>query len=90
MFYKVNANYVGKFSPSKGISKKEVKFEIGDELYIPVDENFPLITFSIATPLGGPVFETRINNAVVEIVKANSVECEKFIEKLNNSNGYEQ
>ena len=86
MFYKVNANYVGKFSPSKGTSKEEVKFEIGDELYIPVDENFPLVTFSIATPLGGPVFETRINNAVVEIVRANSNECEKFIEKLNSSN----
>lgn len=90
MFYKVSANYVGKFSSSNGTSKKEVNFELGDELYISVDEKFPLITFSIATPLGGPVFETRVNNAVVEIVEANSIECEKFIEKLNSTNGYDQ
>jgi hypothetical protein len=86
MFYKVSANYVGRFSPSKGIPKIDVHFKKGDDLYIQVDEKTPLITFSIATPLGGPVFETRINNAVVEIVKANSVECEKFIEKLNSKN----
>ena len=86
MFYKVSANYVGKFRSSNGTSKEEVYFEKGDNLYIPVNEKFPLITFSIATPLGGPVFETRVNNAVVEIVKANSIECEKFIEKLNRGN----
>lgn len=86
MFYKVSANYVGKFRSSNGTSKEEVNFEKGDNQYIPVNEKFPLITFSIATPLGGPVFETRVNNAVVEIVKANSIECEKFIEKLNRGN----
>ncbi len=86
MFYKLHANYVGKFSPSKGTPKVEVFFESGDDLYISVPENFPLITFSIATPLGGPVFETRVNKAVLEIVKANSIECERFIQNLNNSN----
>lgn len=79
IFYRIEANYIGKF---KG---EEVSFEDGDSLHISVDRKTPLITFSIATPLGGPVFETRINNNVLEIVKANSIECEKFIESLNNS-----
>jgi hypothetical protein len=77
IFYRIKANYIGKFK------KESVSFEKGDSLYINVDAKTPLITFSIATPLGGPVFETKINNGVVEIVKANSVECEGFIESLN-------
>ena len=84
MFYKIHPNYVGKFTPPGGGGKKEVVFVKGDDLYTDVPEDFPLITFSVATPLGGLVFETRINNAVEEIVRANTVECEKFIEELNN------
>jgi hypothetical protein len=84
MFYKIHPNYVGKFAPPGGGVKKEVFFVKGDDLYTDVREDFPLITFSVATPLGGLVFETRINNAVEEIVRANTVECEKFIEELNN------
>jgi hypothetical protein len=79
IFYRIEANYIGKF---KG---EEVEFIDGDNLHIKLDKKTPLITFSIATPLGGPVFETRINNNVLEIVKANSIECEKFIESLNKS-----
>ena len=60
MFYRISANYIGKY---KGNSEY---FEKGDSLYIDVDKKFPLITFSIATPLGGPVFETRINNGVLD------------------------
>lgn len=77
IFYRIKANYIGKFK------KESISFENGDSLYINVDDKTPLITFSIATPLGGPVFETKINNGVLEIVKANNIECEGFIESLN-------
>jgi len=64
---------------------QRISFKKGDDKFIDVDEKFPLITFSIATPLGGPVFETRVNNGIVEIVKSNSFECEKFIQELNKN-----
>ena len=89
MFYKIHPNYVGKFSPSQGAPKEEVEFEFGDPLYIEVPNNFPLITLSISTPIGGLVFETRINNAVAEIVMGNSAECEKFHEELTNKKQYD-
>jgi hypothetical protein len=77
MFYRLNANYIGKFKD------KQKYFQKGDTYFIDVDKKFPLITFSIATPLGGPVFETKINNGVLDIVKANNFDCVNFIESLN-------
>ena len=77
IFYKLSANYIGK------LQGERVYFEMVDDKCIDVDKNFPIITFSIATPLGGPVFETRVNNGIVEIVKSNSFDCEKFSQNLN-------
>jgi len=74
LFYKIDANYIGKFQGD------EIMFEDGDDLYIKNPDNQPLITFSISTPIGGPVFETRINNGALQIVKANSADCEDFFE----------
>ena len=76
IFYMINANYVGKFPHSLKSSKK-VMFEIGDSKYISTNE--PLITFSIATPSGGPLFRTQINGTISEIVRANSTECEDYL-----------
>ncbi len=72
IFYKLEANYVGKFKDYP------VYFEKNDRLYIDNDKKQPVITFSIATPLGGPVFTSRINNKIFKIVSANKVECEKY------------
>jgi hypothetical protein len=83
LFYRIHANYVGSYKFPNTNSKKEVYFAPGDKLYIDVPANFPLITFSVATPLGGLVFETRINNAVAEIVKANTAECEKYFQEIS-------
>ena len=71
IFYRLKANYVGKFKD------KLVYFEKKDKLFIDIKENKPVITFSIATPLGGPVFTSRINNKVFKLVSENKVECEK-------------
>ena len=89
LFYKISANYVGRFRVNKGkgikATSKDVYFVKGDKLFIEDAEKTPLITFSISTPIGGPVYQTTINKKVAEIVEANNVECEAFLEKLNNS-----
>ena len=81
IFYKLNANYVGKFPPKKNNGSKDVYFEEGDKFF--VDTKEPLITFSIATPLGGPIFKTQENKLANPTV-LNNKECEDYFEKLNN------
>lgn len=82
IFYKIHPNYVGKLKMQNPGVYEDVYFEQGDKLYNDVAPNFPLITFSVSTPLGGLAFETRINNAVAELVKANTDECEKHFERI--------
>ncbi|MFD3393394.1 Z1 domain-containing protein [Aquirufa sp. OSTEICH-129V] len=77
IFYKIQANYIGKFNG------KKVFFNENDSGFIKADMTVPLITFSIATPLGGPIFSTRYNRDVLQIVIENSTECEKHIENIN-------
>jgi len=82
IFYKINANYVGKFPAKKKKGGKDVFFHPGDKLFEKTTE--PLITFSIATPLGGPIFKTQINKKV-NLEVSNNRECEEFFEKLNKN-----
>lgn len=78
MFYKIQANYIGKFNGNK------VYFNRDDSGFIDVDINVPLITFSIATPLGGPIFSTKINRDVYQLVMENRDECDQYIENINH------
>jgi hypothetical protein len=72
IFYKLKANYVGKCKRPIG----KVYFEEGDKLYIETKDNQPVITFSISTPLGGPVNVSVVNNKVKKMI--NNSECEKY------------
>lgn len=77
IFYKLKPNYVGKCKKPIG----KVNFEPGDKLYIETKDNQPVITFSISTPLGGPVHDSFVNSKVKKMI--NNIECEKHY-KLEN------
>ena len=78
IFYKLNANYVGLFPQKKEPGSEPVFFEkdIDNQKYR--DTKSPVITFSVAMPLGGPVFRTEKNKKVV----SNTKTCEDFFDKL--------
>jgi hypothetical protein len=78
IFYKLNANYVGLFPQKKEPGSKPVFFEKGIDIQKYRDTKSPVITFSVAMPLGGPVFRTEKNKMVV----SNTKSCEEFFDKL--------
>ena len=85
IFYKLNANYVGLFPPKKQSGSKPVYFEKDkDSKYRDTQE--PVITFSVAMPLGGPIFKTQENKlANPEVL--NTKLCEDFFDKLYGNDG---
>lgn len=86
LFYKIKANYVGRFPPKGKPDSAEVYFSSKDQQFIDMTpEETPLITLSIATPKGGPIFKTQVNKEVLEVIKLNENECEEYFEKSNIS-----
>ena len=85
IFYKIRANYVGKIKINGSDKTTPVFFKDGDKLFINVEDKKPLITYSISTPIGGPVFKGIANSKVVEIVEENRKECQEFFDKLNQN-----
>ena len=85
IFYKINANYVGLFPPKTQPGSKAHYFEKNkDSKYRDTKE--PVITYSVAMPLGGPVFKTQENKrANPEVL--NKKTCEDFFDKLYGNDG---
>ena len=69
--------------PIKGKpGSKSIFYNERDENYIKTDS--PILTFSIATPLGGPIFKSQENKIVKNMV-LNDDDCINFFENLNNN-----
>jgi len=83
LFYKINANYVGRFSPKKQGNSRAVFFEKDKDGHKYRDTNLPVITFSIAMPLGGPIFKTQQNKPAYLKVYDTKL-CEEYFDKLNS------
>ncbi len=83
LFYKIDANYVGRFPPKKQANSKAVYFEKGKDGNKYRDTKLPVITFSIAMPLGGPIFKTQ-ENKLANLEVYNTKACEAYFEKLNS------
>lgn len=81
IFYKINANYVGLFPPKKKAGSKPVYFEKGIDKNKYRDTDLPVVTFSVAMPLGGPIFKTQENKKATSEVLDTKI-CEDFFDKL--------
>ena len=85
IFYKINANYVGLFPPKTQPGSEPRYFKKNkDSKYRDTQE--PVITYSVAMPLGGPIFKTQENKlANPEVL--NTKICEDFFDKLYGNDG---
>jgi hypothetical protein len=84
IFYKINSNYVGLFPSKTKPGSKPCYFEKNDLKYRDTQE--PVITYSVAMPLGGPIYKTQKNKLATPAV-LNTKICEDFFDKLYGNDG---